>query len=216
MSKTEFNVGADDDKVDAQFNQKINMEYILLTQINRCGQAAFDGDEARFNNAVETLVALLPKENRARIESEKFKDMYVDITEEPVFKMSCGKPMGSVEHPVYRNHPEDWNYKGGEPELVSPIMTQTTVTNYQTLYKLVLSELQDIGVTWKVEQRGNVDKRIIKPATPLLMIHKTVETPEPAPETEPEPETPAPPVIVVAEEPVLEAVEVEDEDEDEG
>jgi hypothetical protein len=161
----------DETSIDAEFKQKINVEYLVLKQIDRCNTAAYEGDEGKFNNAVESLLAMLPKENRVRIENEKSKSEYVETIEQPVYQYSCGKPMGTPENPIYRNKKTDWNYDGGEPILVSPTTEEVEVVNYQKLYKMILAELQDVGVTWKIEPRGNVEKKIDPPATPLIRLN---------------------------------------------
>jgi hypothetical protein len=130
----------------------------------------FRSDEIKFSNAVESLLAMLPKENRLRIESDKIKDSYITKIEQPVYKYSCGKPMGTLENPIYRNKKTDWNYTGGPEILISPTVEEVEQTDYQKLYKIVLNELQDVGVTWKIEPRGNVEKRIDPPAIPLLRL----------------------------------------------
>jgi hypothetical protein len=161
---------SEETNVDAEFKQKVNVEYLVLKQIDRCNTAAYEGDEGKFNNAVESLLSMLPKENRQRIESDKNREEYVETIEQPVYQYSCGKPMGSPESPIYRNLPTDWNYRGGEPILVSPTIEEVEQTDYQKLYKLILAELQDVGVTWKVEPRGNTGKKIIPPAMPLIRL----------------------------------------------
>lgn len=160
----------DETPVDAEFKQKINVEFLVLKQIDRCNQAALEGDEIKFSNATESLLAMLPKENRKRIESDKVKEEYITKIEQPVYKYSCGKPMGTIENPIYRNKKSDWNYDGGEPILISPTVEEVEQTDYQKLYKIVLNELQDVGVTWKIEPRGNVEKKIDPPMTPLLKL----------------------------------------------
>jgi len=161
----------DEGSVDAEFKQKINVEYLVLKQIDRCNTAAYEGDEGKFNNAVESLLAMLPKENRARIENDKNRDQYVETIEQPVYQYSCGHPMGTPENPIYRNKKTDWNWDGGEPILVSPTVEEVEQVDYQKLYKMILSELQDVGVTWKIEPRGNVERRITPPQTPLVRLN---------------------------------------------
>ena len=166
-----FSRDFDENPVDAEFKQKINVEFLVLKQIDRCNNAALEGDEIKFSNGVEGLLAMLPKENRLRIESDKIKSTYITKIEQPVYKYSAGKPMGTIENPIYRNNPKDWNYDGGEPILVSPTVEEVEQTDYQKLFKIVLNELQDVGVTWKIEPRGNVEKRIDPPPTPLLKLN---------------------------------------------
>ena len=161
----------DETSVDAEFKQKINVEYLVLKQIDRCNTAAYEGDEGKFNNAVESLLAMLPKENRQRIENDKSREQYTETIEQPVYQYSCGHPMGTPENPIYRNKKTDWNYDGGEPILVSPTIEEVEQVDYQKLYKMILSELQDVGVTWKIEPRGNVERRIKPQQTPLVRLH---------------------------------------------
>jgi len=166
MSGTPF----EETPIDSEYKQKVNVEFLTLKQIDRCNNAAFEGDEAKFSNAVESLLAMLPKENRMRIENERNKEEYTEKSEQPVYQYSCGKPMGTLENPIYRNLPTDWNYKGGEPVLVSPTVEEVENVDYQKLYKMILGELQDVGVTWKIEPRGNVGKKIAPPVTPLIKL----------------------------------------------
>jgi len=156
-----------------EFKQKIEFQHLIIQQIQRCLQSSYEGDEGKFANAVEGLVSLLPEENRKHIED--IKDEYTETVEEPVYQFSCGHRMGSVEHPVYRNYSTDWNYNpndnGGKPILVSPKIDIVEKTNYDKLNKLVLKELELIGVTWKTEPHDRVEKRIKKPNTPLITLN---------------------------------------------
>jgi hypothetical protein len=211
--------------VDAEFKQKVNVEYLVLKQIDRCNNAALEGDEIKFANAVESLLAMLPKENRLRIENDKTKESYISKIEQPIYKYSCGKPMGTLENPIFRNKKTDWNYDGGEPIRISPMVEEVEQTDYQKLYKIILNELQDVGVTWKIEPRGNVEKKIDPPPIPLLKLKDgsfvrvliakgiegvkegIVEDKEPKP---PEPLSPPEPIEI----PQLK-VETDDDDDDE-
>jgi hypothetical protein len=78
-------------------------------------------------------------------------------------------------------------------------------TDYQKLYKIILNELQDVGVTWKIEPRGNVEKKIDPPPIPLLklkdgsfvrvLVERGVEGVKDAivKDVEPKPQEPLPP-----------------------
>jgi hypothetical protein len=154
------------------FQQKIEIEDLVFEGMRKIHSAAYEGDEDRFANAVESLLLMLPKENIKRIEENK--EAYITTIEQPVYKYSCGHQMGSVENPVYINKKSDWNYdpniNGGKPVLVSPIMTEVTQIDYKKLYRLILAELESIGVTWKTEPRDRVEKRVKMPPTPLLTL----------------------------------------------
>jgi len=152
------------------FQQRVDIQYLVLLQIQKCSTSAYESDEISFSNAVESLLAMLPKENRLRIESDKVKDSYVTKVEQPVYKYSCGKPMGTLENPIFRNNKSDWNYQGGDPILVSPTVEEVEQTDYQKLYKIVMGELELIGATWKTEPRDRIGKRIKQPPTPLITL----------------------------------------------
>lgn len=156
-------------QIDVEFNQKLDITYVVLEQIRRVMAAASEGDEYKYGNCVEGLLNLLPSENRLRLESDKIKEGYTETVEQPVYKYSCGHPMGTVEKPVFRNYPSDWNYHGGPPEVVSPIMEEVVQTDYNKLFKLIMSEFEEIGVSWKVESKGNVDKRIDPLPRPVFL-----------------------------------------------
>jgi hypothetical protein len=166
--------------VDTEFKQKLDINYIVYNQILKCNNASTEGDEARFANGIEALLNMLPKENRARIESDKGREEYVETIEQFVYQFSCGHRMGSPEAPIYRNRKDlDWNYSpninNGEPILVSPITETVEQTNYNKLYKIIMNELQDCGITWGVEPKGNVEKRIDPKPTPVFVEPTNVE-----------------------------------------
>lgn len=155
-----------------EFKQNVDIQGIVLQQIQKCQQTISEGDDVAFDNSVQGLLLILPKENRKHVEDNKEK--YVETVEEPVYQYSCGHPMGTVENPVYRNNPPDWNYdrnlNGGKPVRVSPIIEIVERTDYRVLYQLVLDELEDIGLTWKAEPRDKVEKKIKAPNTPLITL----------------------------------------------
>jgi hypothetical protein len=150
------------------FQQKLDITFLTLQQMQKVSQSAFEGDEIKYSNAIESLLAMLPKANREKIEANK--DAYITKIEQPRYKYSCGKPMGTIENPVYRNNPLDWNYKGGKPELVSPVVEEVEQVDYAKLYKLILEELEDVGVTWKQEARDKIEKLVKAPPTPLVRL----------------------------------------------
>ena len=154
------------------FQQKIEIEDLVFEEIRKILSAAYEGDEDRYANAVESLLSMLPNENVKRIEENK--EAYITTIEQPIYKYSCGHQMGSVENPVYINKKSDWNYdpniNDGKPILVSPKLIEVTQTDYSKLYRLILTELESIGVTWKTEPRDRVEKRVKIPPTPLLTL----------------------------------------------
>jgi hypothetical protein len=134
-----------------EVQQKLDMGDLVKIQVLRCEIAESGGDETKHANGVEGLLHLLPRENRERLESDKYRSLYVTKVETFEYRYSCGHKMGSPERPVFRNNPLDWNYHGGPPELVSPIAVEVEQTDYQKLFNLIMSEFEDLGVTWKKE-----------------------------------------------------------------
>jgi len=172
MSNASFPIMPEENiPIDVDYKQKINIEYLALKQVDRCNISANAGDSMSFNNSVESLLSMLPKENRAVIESEKYKEQYITRVEELVYQYSGGRKMGTKANPVYRNNPTDWNYKGGEKELVSPVVVEVERVNYQVLFRLILSELQNVGVTWKIEPRESIDLKVKTSPTPLIKLN---------------------------------------------
>ena len=149
--------------------ERLDITYLLLRQIQMVAQASLEGDEARFQNSIETLLSLLPNENIAKVEAQK-KD-YVKTTEEPQFKTFCGKQLGTIDQPLMRNSPQDWNYNPNLPQiLVSPIMVETEQTDYQILLRIILKELEKLQITYRREHRETVGKKINYPPTPLIKL----------------------------------------------
>ena len=156
-----------------EVHQKLNIDYLVNKQIDRINTAAVEGDLQKYSNAVEALLSNLPRENRKRLESDKYKEMYTVKIEDYEYKFSCGHKMGSPENPIFRNLSTDWNYKGGPKELVSPIPVEREEIDYVKLFKLIMSELEDLGITWKKESKGNVEKRIDAKPTPVFSKPQT-------------------------------------------
>jgi hypothetical protein len=73
----------------------------------------------------------------------------------------------------------DWNWSadvnGGQPVLVSPQMIETEKTDYNKLYRLILGELEEMGISWKTEARDRVEKKIKIPPTPLIRLSDNKE-----------------------------------------
>lgn len=157
---------------DIQLQQKVDIQYLVLLQIQKCGASSYEGDDVKYSNACEQLLSMLPVENIKNIEAKK--DEYITKIEQPTFKYFCGKQIGTLENPVYRNLKGQWNYdrylNDGKPILVSPIVNEVEQMDYQKLFRLIMKELESIGVTWKSEPHDRVDKRVKKPNTPLVTL----------------------------------------------
>jgi len=126
---------------------KLELPDLVRWQINRCNVTA--AEPLMFNRNVIMLMNMLPAD-RLRLVKEKVKE-YSDEIEEDVYVIKGGRKLGSPEKPFYINMPDDYNYDGGNPILVSPKRMKTQKINYDNLYTLILSQLEDAGLTWKHE-----------------------------------------------------------------
>jgi len=83
-----------------------------------------------------------------------------------------GIKLGTQEHPYYTNLPNDEDYRGGEPILVSPKMKMTTKVDYYRLFMRIGEELTNFGLGWELEsiteELGKIPRKADPPPTPTL------------------------------------------------
>ena len=89
------------------------------------------------------------------------KGEYVEEITSWEFEYWGSIPLGTIEKPYYVNMPDSPYWDGGEPILKSPVRVKKFVTNYEKLYTLVLSMLEQVGLTWRMQvveiEGGSVD-----------------------------------------------------------
>ena len=156
-----------------QQQQKINIPYIIEQQLIKISSSGWKGDEAGYSNAIQTLLKDLPIENQKHIESRK--DEYITRVEKPEWKYCSGRKMGTLENPLFCNRKGvDWRWSAdinnGQPIRISPIIEEVEETNYQTLYGLIMEEMQSMGLLFKIEPHDRVGKKIKYPPTPLITL----------------------------------------------
>ena len=155
------------------FRDSLDPGFLVRLQINRCNLTASGPTQGPFEANIEILKLHLPTGKLRELESESSE--YTSDVEVYVYQYSCGRPMGTPEHPVFRNTFEDPFCDGGAPILVSPILVKRSVTNYRTLYKLILQKLEEANLTWRSDRRqvdgGRVDyKPPTGPPTPTYEV----------------------------------------------
>ena len=127
---------------------KLELADLVRWQINRCNVTA--GDKELFNRNVEILMMMLP--STRLIEMQELSKEYKYEIDEFVFKHTRGgRQIGTVENPFYINTPDDPNYNGGTPVLVSPTKNKAMFTDYNKMYTLILRLFENAGLTWKNE-----------------------------------------------------------------
>ena len=127
----------------------LSPEDLVRFQINRCNVTASLPDREIFNANVLTLMRNLPSHKLLELKVER--DEYVETQVIPIYKYTCGNPIGSPENPIYRNRKGDWNWDGGEPILVSPRMEEVDIVDYDKLFELVMMKLEEAGLTWRID-----------------------------------------------------------------
>lgn len=136
---------------------KVTPDELIKQQIFYINRSVDDAKE--FRNNIEILRRMVPKHVKTEIEERK--NEYLSIQTQYTFVKVGGIVLGTVEDPIYRNKKEDWNYKGGEPILVSPTQRQIEVVDYFKLYDIILEQLEVAGITWREIQEdiegGDID-----------------------------------------------------------
>jgi len=137
--------------------KKLELDELLRWQINRCNVTSIEPE--LFQRNVEMLMMMLPSGRLAEILGREKE--YVDEVEAYMYKYKGGRQLGTPENPFYVNKPEDPNFDGGKPILISPIKAKTKTKNYDKLYMLVLKLLEESGLTWRTDtveiEGGSVD-----------------------------------------------------------
>ncbi len=147
----------------------LNFEHIVVLQIQRCLNTSHIPELYSIN--VNHLLRMLPK---AAKEAEEFKKILSEHKEKKIlymFKGTCGRPMGKepifgedgepmrdkdglIIGSIYRNKKDDWNWDGGDPILVSPVPVDVDVTNWEDIFELCLHTCDDMGISWKKQDKG--------------------------------------------------------------
>jgi len=101
-------------------------------QIDRC--LVYSADKEAYPEFVKGLENLIPTDD-IDDQYKKEKKKCTETETIPVFKFSCGRKIGTVENPVYRNNPDDWNWDGERPILVSPTEKEIEITNWHARFR---------------------------------------------------------------------------------
>jgi len=134
---------------DTKLFNKIAIAQTVFRQLERCNQAALISEEA-FAASVRILMTLVPKDRKNEILERS--DEFTSTTKSYQYKMNCGCPIGTIEHPI----------------LGSPFVVEEEVIDWYVVYEICLGIFQDLGLTWKEEtwtrEAGKVQEKKVPPA----------------------------------------------------
>lgn len=130
---------------------RLNIEDLVRRQIDRCNMALGGPDQLMFESYVRGLMSMLPIHKRDEIYENE--DEFNEEIEEYVYEHSCGMQIGTPESPVLVYGPDDPEYDPKKPIIYSPKLVRRIETDYEKLYELTLTALQEVGLTWEVEHK---------------------------------------------------------------
>lgn len=112
---------------------ELNIESLVFRQIERTYLSALQ-DESLFASNVRLLLSTIPKHKRDEVLS--FSDEYTNVNKQYQYKYCCGIPMGTPDEPVSG----------------SPVLIEEEVVDWHKLFEIILSSLEEIGISWKYDQ----------------------------------------------------------------
>ena len=112
---------------------KIDIQQIIYRQLLATNLSASQ-DESIFAANVRLCLDYVPTQRKHEITDRQ--DEYESTEEHYEYKYFCGVPLGTVEHPING----------------SPYLSTSTVTNWHSLYEIILEVLEDCGLTWKFDE----------------------------------------------------------------
>ena len=112
-------------------------EDLVRRQIDRCNRSATD--ESLFQRNVEILLLNIPKQKIDRVKERN--NEYIETTTRLIFKKVCGIEMGTKEHPL----------KNVYGDIISPREEEEEIVDYNELFRVILEEIQDTGLSWSSE-----------------------------------------------------------------
>lgn len=149
-----------------QYKDKVDIETIFMRQIERCLEYA--GTQF-FAQSVTALQKILPPQSYLRIEDKE--DMWRITRKALKYKRNRGVKMGKPDVPLLfdSDQPvrrfEDGRIDWSDPNIISPVLIEETIDDYQLLFQIICEEAYNIGLLWSLDSVTKVDyvKSNIKP-----------------------------------------------------
>lgn len=160
----------------------LSIEDLVRRQIDRCNMSIAAADPSIFEGNVRALMKHLPTNKLKEVIGKQ--EEFNSTVEGYVFKETCGYNIGTVKNPFVSvpGHPE-WEFfldipkpyreaHMDEIDILSPIKTEETVTDYEKLYEIVLQSFEGLGLTWNIERRTVEMGRVIKTGIPDWFVNE--------------------------------------------
>lgn len=133
---------------------ELNIESLIFRQIERCYISTIQSEEL-FAANVRALLSTIPSHKQTEILDKE--DEYKSIIQHYEYKYNCGVPLGTPEEPICG----------------SPWLAEEEIIDWHKLFELILTSLEECGITWKFEkwtiEVGAVEKgKNIPPPTPIF------------------------------------------------
>lgn len=143
---------------------RIPIESTVFRQMERTNIALSNPDPSVYEANVRALLYLLPSQKRMEVEGRAGEFNRRETSLE--YKTWCGQNVGTVENPFID---EDTG------EILSPIVSEMEVTDYETLHKIIVVAFEDLGLTWKTEKSGREVGEVIDAIVPKSVIKRAEE-----------------------------------------
>lgn len=138
------------------FQENLDSEKLVFSQIRACNMAHNEGDEISFGNAVMQLLAIIPSSMRKEIKAQE--EEY--LTEDEIWvslKIGGMVLSNDPENPVIINRKGidldyDPNFNGGKPKQISPILKKDVNWDYYILFVMIQEALEKGNISWKPDR----------------------------------------------------------------
>jgi len=149
---------------------RVPMSRSVYLQIERCNMSISGVDPAIFEANVRALLTMIPSHKHKEVmdRDEEYNDTFTEF----VFQNYCNIQMGSTAKPLMRkddsgirytvNRDADENIDWTDPNIISPQLIEKTETDYEKLYKVVISCLESANITWKIQRKTVEMGKVIK------------------------------------------------------
>ena len=138
---------------DLNYREKIDIKTIFMQQLSRC---LINSGDVCFTEHVESLLSLLPIDSFTRIIQQT--DMYDHEITEFVYEEDFGHQLGTPTNPALydpskpvkrlENGEIDWT----DENIRSPKLETKNITDFQKLFRIIISEAQLVGLIWDIDQ----------------------------------------------------------------
>ncbi len=160
----------------------LSIEDLVRRQIDRCNMSIAAADPSIFEGNVRALMKHLPINVYQVVLGRQGE--FNSTVEDYHYRETCGHNIGTVKNPYVSvpGHPE-WDFLLDIPkpyrethmdeiDIISPIRSEETITDYEKLYEIILQSFEGLGLTWNIEKRTVEMGRVIKTKIPDWFVNE--------------------------------------------